>query len=210
MPFIPTGYGQASINFTGANCPNGSSIVIGFANVGAQDAQACLGDIGAAFGAVVDNMCTSDVALTSLDIKLGPNDVGEQYSQGVGPFAGAVGGTSLSPGSAVIVEKNTGMGGRRGTGRMYWPGVYDAWVDDDGALGSGIAAQIDGFMATLFTDLDTRGVPMFLLHSPSYTWELQNGRPRRVYAALDTAGEPTGVTSLSVDPIIGTQRRRLR
>lgn len=210
MPFIPVGYGQATVNFAGANVPHGAAIVVGFANVIAQDADTCAAVILGNFSVAVPNMCTSDVSLISVDVKLGDNETGPIGSAAGAAVPGAAGSTSLSPGTAVLVEKLTPMGGRRGKGRMYWPGVYEGWVDDSGGYVGGVLAQLQAFMDTLFDDMETSDTPFFLLHSPSYSWVLLNGRPRRVYEELDTAGEPTGCTSLLVDPIIATQRRRLR
>lgn len=210
MAIIPDEFAQATVNFAGQNLPNGGAIVIGVKpDVGLTPLQAATAVFNA-FAGQVDNMCTSDVSIVGCDIKYGPNDTGPIANYVGTPVAGAVGATSLSPGSAILVEKQSGFGGRRGRGRMYWPGVYDGWVDDNGALGSGIQAQVNGFMVQLLANLAATDVPMYLLHSPSYTWAIVGGQPRRVYGDPGDAPDPYIVTALSCDPVIATQRRRLR
>lgn len=210
MPYIPVGYGQATVNFAGENLPQDGAIVVGFANVAPSTAVQAAEEVWNAFSEFVPDTCSADVAMTSVDVKLGPNDTGAIGSFSAAPVVGATGPTSLSPGSAILIEKQTAMGGRRGRGRMYVPGVFEGWVDDAGRYVAGVQAQIQGFSEVLLAAMDTFTVPMFLLHSPAYTWELVNGRPRRVYGTLVSAGDPTEVTALECDPVIATQRRRLR
>jgi len=210
MTVIPEGFAQYTVNFAGVNVPNGAAMVVGCSNDLDLTANQIAEQAFGVFALAVPDMCTSDVSLVSVDAKLGPNETG-----GIGSFSatavpGAVGGTSLSPGSAILVEKITDTGGRRGRGRMYWPGVYDGWVDDNGALGSGIAAQVNGFMSDLREALILADIPPYLFHSPSYTWAIVGGQPRRVYDDPGTVPAPYPVTSLVADAIIATQRRRLR
>lgn len=210
MPYIPNLYGQATINFAGENLPNDGALVIGFANEASDPAVACAEDIWDCFATAVPLICSADVAMTSVDVKLGPNDTGPIATFAGAPVSGATGPTSLSPGSAILIEKQSDLGGRRGRGRMYWPGVFEGWVDDAGRYVTGVQAQIQGFANDLLADLNGVLQPMYLLHSPAYTWEIQGGQPRRVYGSLASAGMPTEVTALAVDPVIATQRRRLR
>lgn len=210
MVHIPEDYGQATCVFTGVNLPHNGAIVFGFKNIGSQSASACATDVFNCMGGVVDNMCSSDVQLDHVDVKLGPNDTGGQGTSSGTPVVGAVGNATMAPGTAVLVEKSCLEGGRRARGRMYWPGVYEGWVGDQGLLESGIVAQVNGFMLTLRAALTTVDVPMYILHSPSYTWVIQNGQPRRVYDSPAGLPEPYFVTDLTCDPRVATQRRRNR
>jgi hypothetical protein len=210
VSIIPVNYGQATVNFTGENLPHGGAVVFGFDNPEDASPNEAAGLVWAAFAEFVPDCCTSDVALASVDVKLGPNETGGLGSYSAAAVPGAVGGSSLGPQCSILLEKRTGTGGRRGRGRMYVPGVYDGWVDDKGAYVSGVQAQIDGFADTLLDSLTTAAVPMVVLHSPSYTWTITDGQPRRVYGDPGLAPAPYLVTSLVCDPLIATQRRRLR
>lgn len=210
MPVIPTGWAQAAVKFTGVNVPRGAAIVTGIENASSSSAAALASDIWDAFATATPFMCTSDVSLTSVDVKLGPNDTGAIATFAATPVPGAVGATSLSPGSAILVEKTTAFGGRRSRGRMFWPGVYQDWVDDAGVLIAGAITAVDTSMDLLLGDIQAAGNYLALLHTPAYEWEIIGGQPRRVYADPGTVPVPYRVTSLSVDTTVATQRRRLR
>lgn len=105
--------------------------------------------------------------------------------------------TALLPAnSAFLVHKRTASGGRRGRGRMYFPGVDETEVDNLGALSSATrTAWSTALAAWLAAIAAVAGVDsMVLLHGPGLT----------------IPPVPTPVTSLTLDPVIATQRRRLR
>lgn len=210
MPVIPNGWGIATCNFLGNNLPHGGAVVFGFQNVAVASANTCALNIHNAVGTQVDNLSSADVTFVSVDVKLGPNSTGAIGSFTGAGIVGATGSTSLSPGTTLLMEKATAFGGRRGRGRMFWPGVYDGWVDDTGALTSGVASTINTACASMLSDLTAAGVPMALLHTPSYTWEIVGGQPRRVYADPGTVPVPFLVSGLTADARVATQRRRLR
>lgn len=93
---------------------------------------------------------------------------------------------------AVLVSKRTGVGGRRGRGRMYWPitSIAESGVDAGGAILAAhrttVQTRWDNFLTQVATD-DLR----LLVHH-------DNG----------AAGTP--ITDLIVEGTIATQRRRLR
>lgn len=101
----------------------------------------------------------------------------------------------LPQNNALLVRKQTGLGGRRNRGRMFLPAAYlgEGDVSASGvcapALVSGYQGAFDDFVADL-TGLGTLGPPV-LFHS----------------AAPST---PTVISSLSVQNVIATQRERLR
>jgi hypothetical protein len=117
------------------------------------------------------------------------------------PNAGASEGDStvgmLPQNCALLVRKNTGLGGRKNRGRFFLPGM----VSEEGVNNVGIIdtadrtayqGGADAFLAALGTgDLI---LPMVILHND--------------YG--DDTPDPTPVTSLTVDSTISTQRRRLR
>lgn len=115
-------------------------------------------------------------------------------SNGVGNFAGAY--DSFPPNSAFLVHKRTDLAGRRNRGRMYIPGIGQNQVDDQGNV---LAAQITSantvlaqWMGTLFSGGVFDG-PV-ILHA----------------TGISPTPPPTPITSITLDPRIASQRRRLR
>lgn len=207
---IPNGYGQATAILGGINLPHGGAMTMGFQRVNTDAANICAGDWFALFTPLVQNCCSQDVNLTEVKIKFGPDETGEIASFTGGPIPGQVGAASLSPGTACLVEKITALGGRRGRGRTYVPGVYEGWANDAGVLDAGAISALSSSFDTMGLQAGIGGWPIFLLHGPKTMWVLNsNGQPRRV----PTAGvepPPTAVTDFVPDPTISTQRRRLR
>lgn len=103
---------------------------------------------------------------------------------------------------ATLVTKNTGLGGRKNKGRLFWPFAVEAAVDVRGQHSTPGYGDLSSVFNTFFAimngeaqDLEwTDG--MYLFHS-------------RVAGSSSTPAA-TRVTSLTVDPKIATQRRRLR
>jgi hypothetical protein len=101
-------------------------------------------------------------------------------------------GASTSPQVALLIEKRSAVGGRKNRGRMYIPGIPEAGVSPAGNLETGYAAAVTSDVADLFGDLVTvDGVDnLVIFHGTSLT--------------------PTHISSLTLDPQVATQRRRLR
>jgi hypothetical protein len=107
--------------------------------------------------------------------------------------------TSLLPqNSAFMVRKNTGFGGRRNKGRFFYPGVAEGAADNIGQLSSGVVTGWNTALATYLSSCNAvAGVDTLVL--------LHSGAPigGTFYAA-------TPITSMTIDGVISTQRRRLR
>lgn len=109
---------------------------------------------------------------------------------------------SLNPGQAVLMHKRTARGGRRGRGRMYLPwAIGDDSVDEAGRLSSGSVTAFNTRGSDFLTNISNVAEvdDMYLLHGESSP-DAENPT---------TPGAPNEVTSLTVDPIVGSQRRRL-
>jgi hypothetical protein len=137
---------------------------------------------------------SSNVTLARIKVSLG-TDTGEDL---VSELNTAAVGTSVSPtlpgNDAVLVHKRSARGGRRGRGRIFIPWfVPETNVGENGIIDSSYVVTLGTCVSAWFTALGTRNIPMQILHQPGETPE----------------GVPTPVTSLSVDPLISTQRRRL-
>ncbi len=107
---------------------------------------------------------------------------------------------NLPQNCAVLVHKRTNRGGRSGRGRFYMPGVTGEEVNEIGELSTDYRTDYQTRMDALLEDLDDDAAfggaapGMWLLHD-----------------SLSPGSEsPTKVRNLQVDPVIATQRRRLR
>lgn len=102
---------------------------------------------------------------------------------------------------AYLVHKNSALGGRRHKGRMFVPGVLEGTVDTVGVVADATLTNWQTQLNSFFTNLDNTGPDpenvenMVILHSTS---------------ELSATPPPTVVTSLSIDRLVATQRRRLR
>jgi hypothetical protein len=114
------------------------------------------------------------------------------------PMTGSAG-TLVPQNSAFLVHKRGSLPGRRHRGRMYLPGIPEAAVDDKGLLLAGnlatYNAALASFLNLILSDTVETASP-YVLHSQAV------GAP--------APPPPTLITSLQIDPVIATQRRRLR
>jgi hypothetical protein len=110
---------------------------------------------------------------------------------------GAGSSTALVPQNcAHLIHKRSNAGGRAGRGRMYLPAVIEANVDAVGALTSAWMGTVNSALTALLAGTDgTLTDGMVILHDSH---------------GAAAAASPYKVTALSCDPIIATQRRRLR
>lgn len=110
------------------------------------------------------------------------------------------GGTGVLPSNcALLVAKNTDFAGRKFRGRMYWPSMLaEGNVDINGIIDSSVVTALQGHFDAVFTALDgVSGASPALLHD-----KVTDG-------VLDDT-PATLLSSFTVKPKIGTQRRRLR
>lgn len=143
---------------------------------------------------VVDNLLGNTYQLLRTEVLVGADP---EPLQGVFAFT-EVGpnATARAPQNcALLVQKRSALGGRANRGRMFVPGVLpEGNVNDQGMITAGTLASMQAAFDGLLSDISgamTGAVDgMVVLHE----------------SALD----PTPVTSLVVQPLIATQRRRLR
>jgi hypothetical protein len=136
----------------------------------------------------------SGASLTETRVALGTG-TGEDVV-GIDPTisAGQKGGVTSPPNVAMLVHKRTARGGRRGRGRMFVPWSWTtAEVQENGVVLATPLTTANVAVNAWLTKINTGLGAMVILHGPGKS----------------TLGAPNTVTSLSVDNIIGTQRRRL-
>lgn len=115
--------------------------------------------------------------------------VGAEHTEVI---AGTAGGTPSVSQVSILVKKTTARGGRHGRGRMFLPACFcpEANIDEVGQIQSSNRGTLTAMLEGTLAVLGTSDYPMVLLHSDSTS--------------------PDPVTHLNLDPIVATQRRRLR
>lgn len=132
------------------------------------------------------------------------DNIGDLYSTFVndGTNGTSTSGPFLPQNVAVLIHKNTARAGVRFRGRMYIPSVAEQSVNSVGALDAAWQATYQAIADTWQADLEdavSTGLDqLVLLHEPS-TAPVPSPVPA-----------PTPITTMFVDPIAATQRRRLR
>lgn len=128
----------------------------------------------------------------------------------LGVFPAAVPGTA--PGSApppnvsIIIRKRTGLAGRKYRGRMFMPAgwVAEGEINSGGGIDSGRITGYNIWLTEWFNDATISGYPMYLLHQHG-TYVNRDGE-----TVVVSPLAPTALSGLSTDPVVSTQRRRLR
>jgi len=97
--------------------------------------------------------CSAEWELTGyICQKIHPLPVLSAFTQEIGFSPGLVEGNSLPSSVAVVMTKRTGMGGRRGRGRVYMPGV-PASFEDNSEITDAALQTYDALGARLDTPL---------------------------------------------------------
>lgn len=186
---IPVGFGQATIIYAGTQVPTGAVNTFGFANTGGASPLICATAIELIWSTNIMPVLNDDVELSDILIKLGPNATGPTATSGPGDPGGDVG-PGATPQVAYLVQKHTGLGGRKGRGRWFIPGVDEESVDQQGLVAAGMVTALQTGVGDTLTDLGTADLPMALLHNDATT--------------------PTLVTDLIVSQTVATIRKRVR
>lgn len=187
---IPDNCSQVNLVFVGDNLPTGAQVTFGVGN-DSDFSPTAVGDkvIEALVAAQVMDLFGDDEAITTVHVKNGPNATGP-FADVATDLPGALTSNITSPNVSLLVKKNTALGGRQGQGRMYWPGISEATIGSDGTIDGAFLTSAAGIFGTWLEELTTELIPMLLLHN--------------------NAVAPNAVTSLAVQAVGATQRRRLR
>jgi len=189
--FIPTGYGQATLVFTIPGPSSPAMITFGYTaslTQGVNNQAESIFDAWATAGA----LWTAQDAQTVLnEVRVLRRIASGELESGlhVEDRAGSQAGEGAPPQVALLIQKITGLAGRKNRGRMYVPGVIA--TTQGGGWGGTFISDTQGRANTFFTALGTASADMVILHNNQ----------------LDT---PTPVTGLNVVALSATQRRRIR
>jgi hypothetical protein len=192
---IPDGFGQVSYHTMTDFDSEEMVWTCGLDFSVVPDPQDALDDLEAAWGANIQSLTSSVTTLVRIKLKYGPTSTGPSYEQLVG-VGGTNGGALPPPNVAVLVSKQTALGGRKGRGRVYLPGIssVSAGLDSGGNIDAtrqnAVTAAMEGWRGDVTAGTASGGFPPVLLHS-------------------DNTG-PSTITAFAASNKLATQRRRLR
>lgn len=203
MPLvIPNNHAQVVLNFAHPSTPREMSVTFG---VGYEpdpfDPEKIVNRVAGCFtDSTLQARMDASVTLTTIGVTCG--QVGDDPVIFEKAF-NLQGGTAFETpplNTALLVKKNSALGGRANRGRFYWPGLLaETDVNEVGIIGGAqviaIQADFDAFYDALdaIPDGDEEQLVMVILHD-----------------STSPATTPTIVSSLTVDGTAATQRRRMR
>lgn len=192
---IPVNYGQLNILFEGSNLPNGAEVTLGFRNFASGEIDTLLDDAALAIqDCNFNTVMPSGQSIRGIRIKLGPNQTGPMGEKSFVVNGSASGGAS-PPNVTYLVRKQTSAGGRMARGRLYWPGVPEGSVGNDGLIDPTALGNLQAKMASLRAVMAGADMPLYLLHATQFSSDVP---------------PPYEISALNVDNRAATQRRRLR
>ena len=189
---IPTGFAQLGCFGTVAGDAEPVYITVGLD----LDGPASVGmanDLFDAWAASLDSLSTTNWTFEGVILKEGPSSTGATFESDAAPVGGLVSQTGAPINTAVLVRKQTSVGGRKGRGRMYTCGqAYEGVI--------GMSGEID---LSHQEDLEEAWFSILGL------WQAVTGVVGPVLLHNDST-TPTPITSFNVQKRMATQRRRLR
>lgn len=186
---IPDGFGQWSLIFEGGGVEGEAVTTLGFRNDAGASAAVCADVMATEAVNFVDQFCSNLMTLTSVNVKLGPDETGAIHEEPTA-IIGDQGNDNVNPQVAVLLRKTTNLGGRRGRGRMFIPGPPDVMTSATGLWDGAAITQWQTAADLLLDNLTTAELVPVLLHSG--------------------ATAPSPLTGLLVVARSGSQRRRNR
>lgn len=205
---IPSGYTAYSLGFT-----NGLSSRTSFVTGGLDTSGVDMEDAGVRTGiatglrSLFAPRIDSNVTVGPVHFRTGPYPPEALVFVDLATTAGGRAMSSPPSSVALLVHLSTGRGGRRGRGRWFLPWAVDETeVNEVGAVSGAEQVSWNADFAGGIAAIATAGTPLVLLHS-------YNPEPDPPAWPTgqdpDVGGAPNAITSATVSPLIGTQRRRL-
>lgn len=197
---IPTSYAQVAIQFRRAGDPDPWYVTYAITELGdPEDYPTLVGDLSSYWEDNVLAFLPADTQMSGIQLRIGTGDPEPLTLFYPLAIAGLGSGTTLPQNCAVLITKQTSRPGRTGKGRLFWPTIIEAEVNGLGLIAGSYRDTLQGAWDNLFVahrDGASPGTahPMFLLHNEG----------------VPGGSSPTEITGLQVDPVISTQRRRLR
>ncbi len=197
---IPEGFGHVTHQLRLAGDPEPMAVTYGVAidAGGVTNAATLLDELHEAFHAAFTGSLPLSWTLYQTELKWNDDVVADlRIAIHVEPKAMSAAGAALPQNVAGLVHKLSSQAGRRNRGRFFLPGLREGEVSDTGQITTNSITGINAALATWLNKINTlmsQVDGMVILHSTGITG----------------AGPPTLVTQLLIDPVVATQRRRLR
>jgi hypothetical protein len=195
--YLPAGFYAWAAKFDGAALPRGAAITGAGINAGALTAAAIAEALGNSIAAELVPLISNGVVLREVYVRLGSNDgLGLSFTRLLTATGGDLG-SPTSPNVTYLFKASTNLGGKRGRGRFYLPGVTEGSVSEAGNLGGDKRTALTAGAVDLLTAMDAVTLPLAIAH-------------RYPEGFIGPKLAPSVVTLLTVDPRVATQRGRLR
>lgn len=190
MPFIPSGFGQATIEYSIAGPGGPAMVTFGFADNPASTPDTIANTIGVAWNGAGSMRGIVDSGAVNTEIRVLIRRAGNLVAGADFPgVAGGFGGVAASPQVALLFQKLTGFAGRNRRGRMYVPAAPQS--TEAGSYIAPFPTTAQNAADTFLANLVAASLPMHLLH-------------------VNPVDPPNQVNQLEFVNLVATQRRRLR
>lgn len=185
---IGPGFGELVHHF---DAPGQSGDIITAIGVSADDlVDIVKQDEYVAIAAELMGNLNSSITMTTIDFVIGQDGPDDVVVSKVAGHPGLSGGAMTPINNSFLLQKRTVDPGRRGRGRMYLPGVSEGSVENDGTLGTGVAAGLATNVEDWLLGWPADWLPVLLHQVAPFT--------------------PSPGLVINVSPRIATQRTRLR
>lgn len=198
MPTIPAGFEEVTFEFALAGSTHSMSWTLGLddAQFGTDTAaqvaeEAYNAYVGTGKPITAANVCAGWTFVGVHAVK--QLESGPVSGDFISPLVGTAAAATLTPNVAILWNKTTALGGRRNRGRAFIPPYApgEGSVDSLGVINSGVVTATQALYDTFFAALVTAEFTPVLFHqSAPFT--------------------PTPITAFTMQPLVATQRRRLR
>lgn len=198
---IPDDYAQVTLNWSHSESERQWSTVLGV-QASASTANEVGDNVIAAWTNELRQAMDTSISLATVTVRMGPSSGPDQGISLEMPVnvAGLEAMTGAPSNCTVLVRKLTAFGGRANRGRNFWPGmIADGNVDEVGRLDEShqdyLQVRFVDFFAALGSGNGGTGAltPAVILHDEE-----------------SPSTDPRLVSAVSVERLIGTQRRRVR
>lgn len=192
---IPPGFAHIDMAFRHASYQRDAHVTLGVAFDTFPGSGVVAVEVLDAWMDTLNSRLDSNVTMRQVEATIGQDGSDPLVEVAINTTVGGASASSVSPGQAVGIRKNTGLGGRRNSGRMFLPWFLpEGNVDEVGIINPTTVGQIQteatAFWTALVSSVALDG--MVILHRTGGS----------------SVPPPTLVTSLQVDNVVSSQRRR--
>lgn len=196
---IPPGFGNAAIVMTSTvgTPPLVTTIGVDMSNAGGAHVDVA-NVVMSAYANSIGTTTDSSITVSHVTLTVGQDGPGGSVDSDLPPIPCTRSGSSTPVSLAAIIRKSTNDLGRRGRGRMFLPGVLtQTEVGEDGVIPSVRVGTLQTAVSDFYdllaesTDPTTGPLPPVLFHSAA-------------------PADPSPITGLTVAPLVGWIRGRIR